>query len=190
MSLMPHSGDDGNTSIQGSGRVPKDHDRLEALGALEELNAQLGLCRATAIPVYVDSILDRIQSELVDLGREVLRRRGDDAAPVGPSPFSQENLTFLEADLESVGRRLPPQTEILLPGGNLASCMLQVARALCRKAERRVVPLARIERISGNVLRYLNRLGSLLFALARLVNHENGNAEHVFRPLPDRAPEN
>lgn len=186
MTLIPHTGDDGNTSLIGPGRVPKDHQRLEALGAIEELNAQIGICRATSIPIEAEEALLRIQSELVELGREVLTRRDAPPGTRSAAPFAAENLCRLEQDLRKFGDRLDPQVEFLLPGGHYGAAVLHAARALCRKAERRVVPLARVDRISGNVLRYLNRLGTLLFILARVVNTQAGMREPVFRPFHDR----
>jgi cob(I)alamin adenosyltransferase len=134
----------------------------------------------------VDDILKRVQSELIDLGKELLTRRGEGASNASTAAFSAENLTLLEKDLQELGGRLPPQTDVLLPGGHFGAGMLHVARAMCRKVERRTVPLARIDRISGNVLRYLNRLGTLLFILARSVNHSSGHPEPAFRTLPER----
>ena len=188
MSPQLHPGDDGNTFLLGGGRVPKDHARMKALGAIEELNAHLGVCRATAVPVRVDQILERLQSELVDLGREVLVRRTDLINLKGdpPPPFQSANVDQVETDLRTISDLLPPQTEHLLPGGHHAAAMLHYGRTLARKAERRIVPLARVDRIPGAALRYLNRLSELLFQLARFVNHDAGLNEPAWQPLDQR----
>lgn len=177
MTMASRSGDDGNTKLHGGRRVPKDDLRLEAYGAIDELNAALGWARAANASLIQDRALARIQSELFDLGVEVATPRENNPAAEQVAPFPVSALDLLERDLREGENRVAPMMSVVLPGGDELAARYQLARSVCRRAERRVVTLARRERISGVVLRYLNRLGDLLFVLAREANQDRGVVE-------------
>ena len=170
-------GDDGNARLpHGRRTVPKDDARLEALGALEELNATLG-CALAARPNWsFGGPVARIQSELVDLG--ALLAAVPDSGPTHPFPASAlEFLDRLQAQLEE---QVDPLLSVLLPGGDPLAAWLHLARAQCRRVERRVVTLARRYRVAGVFLAYLNRLGAVLFLLARRANRDAATEEPRF----------
>ena len=189
MSIATRSGDDGNTRLADGRRVAKDDERVEAHGVVEELNATLALARVSPIPVAIDQMLQRVQSDLFDLSCELLTPRGNNSEVKGASPFPSAALDAIDRWLEELEAELPPATAHLLPGGHHGAALLGVCRTLCRRAERRAVSLARHERLPGIVLRYLNRLSDLLFVMARFVNTSNGMPEPEWEPREVREAE-
>lgn len=168
MSIATRTGDDGNTGLFGGARVPKDHGRVTACGGVDELNAQLGLVLATA-PLFAErALLVRIQSDLFALAAELATPRTNNPLAQRVQPFPVKHLEALDLALTRIEDMLPPLTNFILPGGTATAASLHVARAVCRRAERSVVTLARVEPVTGSVLRYLNRLSDLLFLLARM----------------------
>ncbi len=168
--IVTRSGDDGTTGLADGSRVPKPHPRVEALGAVDELNSQLGLLRAETLPADVDGCLGAVQNRLFDLGSVLAG---------GGGAWDEAPLAGLEAACERFRQELPPLEEFILPGGTRAAALAQVARTVCRRAERRVAVLGE-ETLP--LLRYLNRLSDLLFILARVLNRRAGRDEPLWRP--------
>lgn len=176
MKIYTRTGDAGRTGLFGGPRVAKDDDRIEACGTVDELNALLGSARAAGPGAEIDRQLATIQSELFSIGAELAT----------PAP-DQHNLRLiglghverLEQWIDQHEAILPPLRHFILPDGHPAATQLHVARAVCRRAERRVVSLVRHQNtdISDELLVYLNRLSDLLFVLARAANHAAGCAE-------------
>jgi len=177
--IYTRTGDDGTTGLGTGVRVPKDGDRVEAYGTVDELNSALGAVIAAAgVPDEVARCLADIQHELFDLGGELSvpgRNVLDDAA-----------VAALEAMLDRFNDGLPPLKDFILPGGSSAAAACHLARAVCRRAERRAWRLARTEPVNPASLRYLNRLSDLLFVLARVIARHDGGAEILWRPRPKR----
>ena len=168
MKIYTRTGDLGETGLFGGPRVGKDMARIEALGTVDELNAILGLVRAETLSDDVDRILERIQREIFDLGAELA---SPDPAKQGTQKIDQTNISTMETEIDQLQESLDPLGEFIPPGGNRAAALLHLARTVCRRAERRLVTLVRHgqEEISLLLLAYLNRLGDLLFVLARVV---------------------
>jgi cob(I)alamin adenosyltransferase len=172
MRIYTRTGDDGTTGLLGAERVSKDSPRVEAYGSVDELNAFLGLAIA-----HLQSherfckILQQVQGDLFVLGAEL-------AVPVGKSPvippLSEEHVRQLEHYIDEIEEQLPPLRHFILPGGTIGSAVLHVARTVCRRAERRVVSLFHVEPGNPHILIYLNRLGDLLFVMARAANAAEG----------------
>ncbi len=187
-------GDAGDTDLVGGARVPKDHARIDAYGTVDELNAAVGVVRAfnTADSGHdraraeLDAILRKLQSELFDLGAEL-------ATP--PASFVQgmfrvgdAEVAALEAVMDRCQRELAPLRSFVLPGGGRTSALLHVARTVCRRAERDVLRLMRMEEVGAGPLRYLNRLSDLLFVLSRWIGKHQGEQEWLWeRPLEREA---
>jgi len=173
MKIYTRTGDSGETDLVGGERLAKDAPRIETCGAVDELNALLGLVRAGPLPRGVDVLLERIQHELFELGSEIASpdQQGRSIAP--------EHVRAMEADIDRLETGLERLAEFILPAGARASAELHLARTVCRRAERRLVAAIREdqERISQTPLTYLNRLGDLLFVLARRVNSEAGQRD-------------
>jgi cob(I)alamin adenosyltransferase len=169
MTVYTRSGDDGETDLLGGGRVPKDAARLEVCGPLDELNCWLGLVRCEPLPGEVASLLERIQRRLFDVCTElvtVATGRGKSAG------IAADDVRSLEQAIDRYEANLDSLDTFILPAGSRAAALLHLARAVCRRAERRLVFLARREpgAVSANLLAYVNRLSDLLFVLARTAN--------------------
>lgn len=186
MRIYTKTGDAGETSLFGGGRVGKDAARVDAYGELDELNAVLGLVRAEVDDRELDALLERLQVELFTVGAVLATPRDTKAAGVIP----QVEAAWIEAqerDIDRLDATLPAMTHFILPGGSRASASLHLARTVCRRVERRVVPLLRSGEIGAEVGIYLNRLSDLLFVLARVVNHRAGVADVKWIPRrPER----
>ncbi|MDR3139473.1 MAG: cob(I)yrinic acid a,c-diamide adenosyltransferase [Treponema sp.] len=164
MSISTLTGDGGETGLLGGERVPKDHPRIECLGALDELNAFLGDARAAAPKPRTGKILLEVQKELFLLAGIIAApaRAHKPPEPAAPMPDDGE-LTRLVREFEET----QPVRGFSIPGANPVSAKLDIARTVCRRAERRLVTLDRLDGVPEAVCRYLNRLSDLLFMLAR-----------------------
>lgn len=207
MKIYTRTGDDGTTGLFGGPRVSKDHIRIEAYGTVDELNSVLGTVRnalprpllgesfgaqitGEGAPLNIDSKpktttelmdlwLDRIQSELFDLGADL-------ATPVDAkvkiARFPAQAVTRLEEEIDAFDESLTELKAFILPGGHPAAATLHLARTVCRRAERRVITLSESESINGSCLIYLNRLSDALFTAARWINSEFGVEEPKWVP--------
>jgi cob(I)alamin adenosyltransferase len=164
--IYTRTGDAGTTGLGDGSRVAKDSLRIEAIGAVDELNSALGVLLAEPVPDDVRAGLRQIQHDLFDVGGE-LSIPG--YTSVGPS-----HVTRLENVLDRHNAGLAPLKEFILPGGSRSAALCHVARAVCRRAERRVVSLSTAEQLSPSLQRYLNRLSDLLFVLCRVLNRAAG----------------
>ncbi len=181
MKIYTRTGDDGSTALFGGGRVPKDHARVAAFGAVDELNSMIGWAATQLAAGATLDRLARIQHDLFALGAELAtppaapgRRR-----PVTP-PLPAARVAEMESWMDEADRELPPLTRFVLPGGSPAAAALHVARTVCRRAERAVVGLDSLDAIDPLVIAYLNRLSDLLFVLARLENARAGREDVVW----------
>ena len=176
--IYTRGGDRGETGLIGGQRVPKDHVRVEAYGAVNELNAQLGLVRALVDDAEMKAVLDAVQHRLFDLGAELAT---PSTHPVTAALIVPGHIEGLEHIIDRYQGRLPALRAFILPGGTQAAASLHVARTIARRAERRLVTLARTEPINPELLRYLNRLSDMLFVLARMANHQAGRPDVIWR---------
>ncbi|MFQ5908201.1 MAG: cob(I)yrinic acid a,c-diamide adenosyltransferase [Thermoplasmata archaeon] len=174
MPLFTGRGDGGETDLLGS-RVPKDHRRIEVLGALDELNAALGVALASQPDAPGSPLLEEVQNDLFIVGAELAMAPGE-SRRLAP-PLERRRVDALEEAIRRLEGDIGPQKAFVLPGGTLEAAHLHFARAVVRRAERRVVSLAAEEEVNTEVLRYLNRLSTLLHALALRANQEAGVAE-------------
>ena len=187
-------GDHGDTDLVGGKRVRKDDPRIDAYGTVDELNAILGVVRAVnaaesrrvAATRELDAVLRRLQNELFDLGAELATP--PDAFQPGMFRVGADEVQALETLLDRCQKDLQPLKSFVLPGGGRVSAFLHVARTVCRRAERDVLRLMRVEEIGEWPLAYLNRLSDLLFVLSRWVGRQLGEAEFLWeRPLEREA---
>lgn len=165
--IYTRTGDAGTTGLGDGTRVAKDNLRVEAFGCVDELNSHIGLLIAQpALPAAIRAVLTGIQHELFDLGGEL-------CIP-GHTAINDTHVAQLEQTLDALNAELPPLQEFILPGGNSAAATAHVARAVCRRVERRVVGLAQAETVNAPLLGYLNRLSDLLFVIARVLARADG----------------
>ena len=168
--VTTRSGDDGTTGIAGGTRLPKDDPRVEALGAVDELNCQLGLLLSLAAGAEACQQVEEVQQDLFDLGAVIAQGRLEWRG--------EEKSARLERWVEELNAVLPPLEEFILPGGVVEAAQCHVARAVCRRAERRVVGL---DDLPETARVYLNRLSDWLFVLARTLTQEKGESEQSWR---------
>ena len=169
-------GDRGETSLGDGSRVPKLDCRIAAFGAVDELNSQVGLALAAELPPELRETLRRVQNELFDLGADL-------SVPFGVADrlrISEDHIERLERDCDRFNADLPELTSFVLPGGSEVAARLHVARAVCRRAERKALEAAEELEVNQLALVYLNRLSDLLFILARAANA--GGDEPLWRP--------
>ncbi len=176
--VTTRTGDRGETQLASGERLGKEHPRIEACGAVDELASALGVAVAGGLEEDVAARIAAIQNDLFHLGAE-LSRTAAGPAPAGPR-IEERHVLRLEGWQGDLLGELAPLSNFVLPGGAPAAARLQLARAVCRRAERRVVALSRTETVSAEALRYLNRLSDLLFVLGRIENHRRGVAEPVW----------
>jgi cob(I)alamin adenosyltransferase len=171
--IYTRTGDDGSTGLANGTRLPKDSMRIETLGCLDELSCLIGLAVAYSTD-HAPTELETIQNQLFEVGAEL-------ALPP-EERIGAAHVAWLEQSLDARNGALPPLKEFLLPGGSLAAAHCHLARAVCRRAERRVVTLARSDKVNPSTLRYLNRLSDLLFVLARVLSRQDGSGELLWQP--------
>ena len=175
MKIYTRTGDTGETSLFSGDRARKDDPRVDAYGEIDELNAWLGLARASQLDPALDQELVALQRDLFALGAQ-LADPADTLAPrVTKAVIDDDHILRLEQLIDRLEAELPPLRRFILAGGTAAGAALHVARTVCRRAERRMVALD--PAIDPVLLRYVNRMSDLLFVLARVANHRGGVPE-------------
>jgi cob(I)alamin adenosyltransferase len=174
MKIYTRSGDDGSTGLYGGGRVAKCDLRIEAFGAVDEFNAQLGVVRIAALPKGFDQVLSILQNQMFDLGAELAT---PDATNHSTQTLQDTHVKQIEDWIDHFEAGLAPLKTFILPGGSCAAAGLHLARCICRRAERQMVALAQIATVRETVLQYMNRVGDLLFVMARTANAEDGRPD-------------
>lgn len=172
--IYTRTGDQGTTGLGDGSRVAKDHLRIEAIGAVDELNASVGVLLAEdSLAAEVQQALLGVQHDLFDLGGEL-------AVP-GLDAIHDEHILRLENLLDQANAQLGPLREFILPGGCRGAALAHVCRTVCRRAERCLVSLGNAEPVSDAARRYLNRLSDWFFVLARLLNRAQGRADVLWQ---------
>ncbi len=174
--IYTRKGDEGETSLGGGQRVPKDSARVAAYGAVDELNSAIGVALAHDLSQRLTEMLSLIQNELFHLGSDLAFREEDKQAQRLPQ-IEEQHVVQLEQWIDELNEIVGPLPNFILPGGSPGAAQLHLARAVCRRAERAVITLAREEPIGGSVIPYLNRLSDLLFVMARYENKQRGTSE-------------
>lgn len=172
--IYTRTGDKGSTGLGDGSRVDKDGARVEAMGAVDELNSFIGILLTHDLPDTLRATLTETQHRLFDLGGEL-------CVP-GRDVMLAADATELESALDDLNAHLEPLKEFILPGGAPSAALCHVARAVCRRAERRVVTLAKQEHVNSHSTAYLNRLSDYLFVAARTLNKHADHPETLWRP--------
>jgi cob(I)alamin adenosyltransferase len=176
--------DGGETALVGGRRVPKDSARIVAYGTLDELNAAVGLARVFNAEKrggrarWLDETLKKIQNQLFDLGSELATPA--DAAYEGMFRVGPGEVEELERLMDRCQKELAPLKSFILPGGGRVHGFLHLARTICRRAEREILTLSRVEPIGEGPLQYVNRLSDALFVLGRWVGKHGGEKEYLW----------
>jgi cob(I)alamin adenosyltransferase len=172
--IYTRTGDDGTTGLGDGSRTGKDGPRVEAIGAVDELNSVLGVLLAEELPADIQPLLTDLQHELFEIGGEL-------SIP-GRAIVQPSHVERIEKHLDRYNESLPALKEFILPGGSRAAGLAHLARSVCRRAERRLVSLSARENVNKETLRYLNRLSDLLFVLARSINRSADRPDVLWQP--------
>ena len=175
MKIYTKTGDDGTTSLFSGGRVQKTHLRVEAYGTVDELNSIIGVARSHQPSKKTNEHLEKVQNQLFHLGADLATPL--DAKADWVVRMDADSVLWLETAIDTMTADLPALKQFILPGGTLASAQLQVARTVCRRAERVALALSADEAIGEHVITYLNRLSDWLFTIARWENLQAGITE-------------
>lgn len=190
MKIYTKTGDKGETSLFGGKRVKKDSIRVEAYGAVDELNSVIGVALTEISNFKSDSIgfkfqISNIQKELTSVQHDLLVIGSNLATPSNISTHKpralQKRVKEFEKLIDMLTEKLPVLRNFILPGGSNMGAFLHVARSVARRAERRIITLSRKEAIDQEILKYFNRLSDLLFTMARFINHQEKTKEIIWR---------
>ena len=178
MKIYTKTGDDGNTGIQGDFRIAKSHPRILAYGTVDEANAMIGVVLSNVLDDDVREVLNTIQNELFLLGSDLSNQNLNDLK----NRISLDMVEKLEKIIDKFELELPPITNFILPGGNVAAAQIHQVRTIVRRAETLVVQLSDKDEINSNCIKYLNRLSDLMFVMGRLINKRNGIEDIIWKP--------
>lgn len=181
MSIYTKTGDAGDTGLFGGGRVGKEDVRVDAYGQVDELNSFIGMARAFQMDRELDALAQQLQDQLFTLGAVLATPAGSKAEATIPK-LQPEWVPAMEKAIDKFDQELPKLTQFILPAGTPAAAALHVARTVCRRAERRVVPLLRAGKVDVQAITYLNRLSDLLFTMARVQNFRAGVKDTPWTP--------
>ena len=178
MKIYTRRGDGGETGLFGGGRRPKSDPRISAYGDVDELNANLGLARATVDDPTTLGRLAEVQGDLFAIGAHLATPPPQAGRPTPTLPaLPSGRVPEMEAWIDEATAEAGPLRHFILPGGTQGAAQLHVCRTVCRRAERSVVELSGAEEVDGAIVTYLNRLSDYLFAAARLENERDGTGD-------------
>lgn len=163
MKIYTKKGDQGKTSLFDSRRVYKDDIRVESYGTVDELGSHLGLCKHSVNDQEMFDLIEKIQNKLFVITTNLATENQENVV----HKLKEEDIKDLENIIDTYLSKIPKVDKFILPGSSIAAAQLHIARTICRKAERRIVTLAKEEAVDANVIKYINRLSDTLFALAR-----------------------
>ncbi len=185
--VYTRTGDKGETALVGGKRVPKDSPRIGGYGAIDELNSIVGLARVfneerlqeSEAHRFLDGVLRKIQDELFDLGSELATP--EDFSYEGMYRLTEAEVKRIEEIIDECQKELEPLKSFVLPGGGRIAAYLHQCRTVCRRAEREILQLSRVEKVSDSILKYVNRLSDLFFVLSRWIAKRSGEKEYLWQ---------
>ena len=178
MKIYTKTGDDGNTGLQGDFRISKSHPRIMAYGTVDEANAAIGIVLTNSLDDDVSQLLSQIQNDLFLLGSDLSNQNLNDLK----NRVSLDMIEKIERSIDTFESELPPITNFILPGGNIAAAQIHQVRTIVRRAETLVVKLSDKDEINSNCIKYLNRLSDLMFVMGRLINKRNNVEDIIWKP--------
>ena len=171
--LYTRTGDDGTSGLSGGVRVAKNHQRMHAMGSVDELNSHIGLLICKLEDAQLKQFFTAIQHDLFNIGGEI--------SMPGHSFIKPEKITLLEAKIDEFNELVEPLKDFILQGGCEAACICHIARSVARRAERDLISLHNEEAVFDSTRQYLNRLSDLLFATARIINLQSGTEDILWK---------
>ena len=178
MKIYTKTGDEGNTGLQGDFKISKSHPRIIAYGTVDEANAAIGVVLTNTLDEDVSQLLNQIQNDLFLLGSDLSNQNLNDLK----NRVTLEMIEKLEESIDTFESELPPITNFILPGGNVAASQIHQVRTIVRRAETLLVKLSDKDEINSNCIKYLNRLSDLMFVMGRLINKRNGVEDIIWKP--------
>ncbi len=185
--VYTRTGDSGQTGLVGGRRIPKNHQRIEAYGTVDELNSILGLVLSFLVQKEssirrkkLEMIIEAIQQKLFDIGSELATLPGDEYK--GQINICADDIEWLEEVIDAMNEELKPLESFILPGGTPLNAFLHQARTVCRRAEREILRLNQIDLVNPEIIKYINRLSDFLFVSGRWVTETLGETEILWRP--------
>jgi cob(I)alamin adenosyltransferase len=180
MKIYTKTGDKGQTSLIGGTRVPKHHIRIESYGTVDELNSFIGLIRDQQIDEQSKKVLIEIQDRLFTIGSSLAS--DPEKSKMKIPDLKDEDVTFLEKEIDKMNETLPEMRSFVLPGGHTTVSYCHLARCVCRRAERATIHLSENSFVADLVIKYLNRLSDYLFVLSRKLTHDLNAEEIPWKP--------
>lgn len=171
--LYTRTGDDGTSGLSGGARVPKNHERMNAMGSVDELNSVIGLLICKIEDTELEEMFVAIQHDLFNIGGEI--------SMPGHSFIKEEKIADLESKIDAFNESVVPLKDFILPGGSEAASVCHMARSIARRAERDVITLHYAEPVCDTTRQYLNRLSDLLFVAARIINLRLGQEDVLWK---------
>ncbi len=178
MKIYTKTGDDGTTGLQGGARISKSDIRIQAYGAVDELNASIGLILSNKFDEELEKLLKNIQNELFVAGADL----SNPDLSSKKNRITQEMVKNIEKNIDRLETELPQITNFILPGGHEIASLIHLSRTITRRVESQVIQLDEKEKINEECKKYLNRLSDLFFVMARIVNKKNGFEDVVWKP--------
>lgn len=182
MKIYTKTGDKGETSLFGGERVKKYHQRINAYGTIDELNAFIGLALTEIKSDEIKEVLTDLQNKLFIVGSDLATPETENNKKLNITRTGAEFITKAETDIDRFTSKLDELRNFILPGGSKGSAMLQVCRTICRRAEREVVELKNSEKINENIIVFLNRVSDLFFVLSRYENKVSKHPDVIWKP--------
>jgi cob(I)alamin adenosyltransferase len=178
MKIYTKTGDDGTTGLQGGKRISKSNIRIQAYGAVDELNASIGLILSSKIDAELEELLKSIQNDLFVVGSDL----SNPDLSSNENRVTSEMVVNIEKNIDRLENELPPITNFILPGGHEIASLIHVSRTIARRAETQVISLDESGIVNEECKKYLNRLSDLFFVLARIVNKKNDFEDIIWKP--------
>ena len=171
--LYTRTGDDGTSGLSGGARIAKNHERMNAMGSIDELNSVIGLLICKLEDAELSELFTAVQHDLFNIGGEISMPEH--------SFIQQEKVELLESKIDFYNESVEPLKDFILPGGSEAASVCHMARAIARRAERDLVSLHQSEAVFETTRQYLNRLSDLLFVVARIINLRLGHGDVLWK---------
>jgi cob(I)alamin adenosyltransferase len=168
MKVYTKTGDKGSTSLYDGTRVSKDYIRVESYGTIDELNSSLGLAKNYIEEAEIKELVSKLQRSLFDVAGELATSDYEKFK----TRVTDEDIKYLEKQIDHFTSIMDQENCFILPGSNLSSGHLHVARTICRRAERRMITLKDLEPVSETVMKYVNRLSDTIYSIARFLESE------------------
>ena len=178
MKIYTRTGDDGTTGLQGGSRISKSNYRIKAYGAVDEINAKIGIIISNKIDEDINDLLLKIQNDLFVVGSDLSNPDLSDKK----NRVNPEMIENIEKSIDQFEKDLPPITNFILPGGHPVASLMHEARTITRRAETEMISLDEQEKVNIECKIYLNRLSDLFFVIARIINKRMGVNDIIWKP--------